>query len=847
MPNKRRSNETAAKAVDKVDLDDEDIDEDEAFNSDDERRWGHFFDTSSKKSSKKMASDNDQDSQSSSDDNGDDDGILSNDDDSADGDDGQYMLELLENLDDKNKKKSAELTSGRHYSTPESEFSASVVQGTHLTMEQLMSGITNTKGFSCLAKSIATISGGSNKLTTAKTPASRIMSERAMRKVQYEEQSKNVSLWTEAIQENRKAETLDFRCKERMCVTREGLVSTFTPATDFEKEIEKALEAAGAATEEDIQRKEQASVFGGNGELYDDDLGAATLTLQEYKRRHGELAKMRALMFYEEIKMHHINKIKSKKYRKIRKKQRHNTKQKELEAQLDDNPELLKELQEKEEMERMKERMTLAHKNTSKWAKQQLGRKGKIDVETRRALSEQIRIGDELRRKMRSVYDDDNDEEEEDDSNLISQARLILQETSDDFASNQDAEENHENSKATGVFKMAFMQRGLQLQRERAKQEARKLLEELERNLTDDDDNNNSTDNDEKLKQMQPYIERKQTAVSTTEAAKIVSVGKLVANTLQFGKYNALETSGNINIGGEDCSISLRTPNDEKITKACAPIASHSNHSEENDPRKKAGPSANASINIVDSSSINPWMSSKVKKSSTKRKRNDIIVDVKEAAFALSSDYSPINDETTTKLNTSNSFPDSKISISDDNGKTGMMMTVHLTQEQLVRRAFAAPTDAELLEELEQEKNALQDNSKKRKDDGMKVAQGWGSWAGDGVELKTTNINKKFPKHLQPPPPKKTVDAKKTKETKKTVILNDRRIKKSLKFQIPHIPYPYRSREEYEKAMAGAIGQEWNVSGAVKSMTRSEIQTTKGRIIAPISKKAKIKRAPAKF
>ena len=92
---------------------------------------------------------------------------------------------------------------------------------------------------------------------------------------------------------------------------------------------------------------------------------------------------------------------------------------------------------------------------------------GKIDVETRRALSEQIRIGDELRRKMRSVYDDDNDEEEEDDSNLISQARLILQETSDDFASNQDAEENHDKSKATGVFKMAFMQRGLQLQRER--------------------------------------------------------------------------------------------------------------------------------------------------------------------------------------------------------------------------------------------------------------------------------------------------------------------------------------------------------------------------------------------
>lgn len=57
---------------------------------------------------------------------------------------------------------------------------------------------------------------------------------------------------------------------------------------------------------------------------------------QEYKKRHGELAKMRALMFYEEQKRHRINKIKSKKYRKIQKRKREREKDAEEEgARLD--------------------------------------------------------------------------------------------------------------------------------------------------------------------------------------------------------------------------------------------------------------------------------------------------------------------------------------------------------------------------------------------------------------------------------------------------------------------------------------------------------------------------------
>ena len=47
--------------------------------------------------------------------------------------------------------------------------------------------------------------------------------------------------------------------------------------------------------------------------------------------------------------------------------------------------------------------------------------------------------------------------------------------------------------------------------------------------------------------------------------------------------------------------------------------------------------------------------------------------------------------------------------------------------------------------------------------------------------------------------------------------------------------------------MSGAIGKEWNVTSAVKELTRKEVITRAGKIIKPLSIKAKVKKPPAKF
>lgn len=134
------------------------------------------------------------------------------------------------------------------------------------------------------------------------------------------------------------------------------------------------------------------------------------------------------------------------------------------------------------------------------------------------------------------------------------------------------------------------------------------------------------------------------------------------------------------------------------------------------------------------------------------------------------------------------------------------------------------------------------DHSKKEQE--SKFVSGWGAWAGEGAPA--PKPPKSLPKRLAPPE-KKIKRRKREDDGKKNVIINAKRIKKTAKFQLENIPYPFSSREQYERAMGGAIGKEWNVTSAVKDMTRADVLTKAGKMIKAISKKAKTKRAPAKF
>jgi U3 small nucleolar RNA-associated protein 14 len=189
--------------------------------------------------------------------------------------------------------------------------------------------------------------------------------------------------------------------------------------------------------------------------------------------RRAELAKLRALLFFKEQKQKKIAKIKSKTYRKIAKKaaQRSSLSVEELNA-LD--PERAKEEQHRLEFERAKERMTLKHKNTGKWAKRMLGRNDTTGSETHKALMEQLEVGERLRLKIEGIQSESDGNYSGEDGNVTLDALEELQSLRQEVETTQVSTQ--------GLFSMKFMQRGMEAQI----RETKEAILEAEKDFTEE-------------------------------------------------------------------------------------------------------------------------------------------------------------------------------------------------------------------------------------------------------------------------------------------------------------------------------------------------------------------------
>ncbi len=845
-PSKQLDSRRQPKIVESVqDSDDEEIDEDEAFNSEDERMFGHFFESKGAKRNERESEGDESDDDVTSEEDGDED---NSDDEDEEDDGGQYMLDLLNKLEavgNKNKDTSKGDSVAQMAKVAESEYSSSISKK-GLTLDNLMEGLEDTQGFKNLQKTF------SKQQTAIPAPLDKVIADRTQRKMAYEKERQDISRWTKVVQENRQAETLDFKPKERLNITRDTLVDKFEPTTDFEKELEEALEQAGQQDEEAVLKAEEQAL--------QDDLGANRLTMEEYKKRRGQLAQIRALMFYHEQKRHHIKKIKSKKYRRIRKKQRERLKDSALEAAMEDDTELANELKEKEEVARIQERMTLAHKNTSKWAKRVLKRGKNVDMETRRALSAQLKRGDDLRRKMMGDEDDNSDNDSDED--LVQSTRQVL----------EDIEATDPTKGKSGLFKLSFMQKGLLKQRDKARDETQRLLSELQSNEGEDDDEN-VQDDDSRNEEMK----QKEIIASDSEMKHIMKSGELIATTLAFGNSNTISTSGGIDIdidisGGSRNQTDGLPMNDDDVKRSGVGEAMSTEHvstleskkvqtDTTSSPQKKNKASAKAATkdaqkvtqvsakkSTIEAEEENPWLRStetysKPSTSTNTKSNNNTsskrgIVDIEGAANIL--DSSENNPNVPAKV--------PQDSMAEESADKKITM---LSQEELIRRAFASTSEKEIDDEFQKEKDAMvAENDPTRqvaKDKASNEVVGWGSWAGTGAPPPPRR-KKPLPAKLQAPTKKEDPKRKRKDEGKPDVIINQKRLKKTAStFMLGNVPHPFTSRAEYEQAMLGGIGREWNVTSSFKDMTRPDILTRAGKIIQPISKRAKVARAPAKF
>ncbi|SCV02000.1 LAME_0G19922g1_1 [Lachancea meyersii CBS 8951] len=604
------------------------------------------------------------------------------------------------------------------------------------------------------------------KTQALNVPLPQRIQQRHDRKAAYEISKDEVNKWRDVVQQNRQAEHLSFPLNPQ---TQHNDGTMFTPSeravgTELEQKVDSLLETSKLAD------PVKESTF--------EEIATAKMSPEEMKKRTAEVRLMRELMFREERKAKRIKKIKSKAYRRIKKKE------------LLKNKELIEESEEESDNDRdaarARERMSLKHKTTSKWAKDMVKHGMTKDKQTREEMEEMLRQGERLRSKIAGH-----------ESGSESDSGLSDIENSENSRNASEESKLRDNLGKTGVMNMAFM-KNAEARRAEANKESIAQLRDLESG-----NDGTSLDNEEV----------RGANVTINAGRRIYAPGtedsKLEADEAEKAAEQDLK---------DDDSRSLVNQMTKKSNKKNG---------------AKSGKSPKTKTNkYEENEELNPWLVGSGDESSTKKSNKINVIDEHSSKLAKSANKIAKNQaKRSAQASKKGSGTEEQLLDVDSTNKMDLVDPYSqqeedidgfmFKQQEVIAEAFAGD-DVE--DKFQQEKKRVAIDEDDKVED--VTLPGWGDWAGAGAaptkkrKFKTT---------------KGTVEKDKRKDKNlKNVIINEKVNKKNLKYQSSAVPFPFESREQYERSLRMPLGQEWTSRTSHQRMIKPRIMTKRGTVIDPL-------------
>jgi U3 small nucleolar RNA-associated protein 14 len=171
------------------------------------------------------------------------------------------------------------------------------------------------------------------------------------------------------------------------------------------------------------------------------------LSVEEVASRRAQIMKTRELMFRAEMKAKRVARIKSKTYRRLKRRAKGKQGGEESGSEGPEAPL-------KREAERAKERATLRHKSTGKWAKM-MRRRGEMDDDQRQDMVEMLERGEKLRMKIQGSKESGDSDDDNDDGEDVAQLKARV---FDELAELKRDDSDPAKSKGKTIFDMKFMQ-----------------------------------------------------------------------------------------------------------------------------------------------------------------------------------------------------------------------------------------------------------------------------------------------------------------------------------------------------------------------------------------------------
>eukprot|EP00605_Chrysophyceae_sp_TOSAG23-4_P000545 GSChrysophyteH1.ASY1.ANO1.614.1 assembled CDS len=694
-----------------------------------------------------------------------------------------------------------------------------------VTMDALLNALDGEKNLGVVKAKLNDL----EKNLAAPVYVEKVTADRAERVFAYDGSQADMGKWQDSVRVNRSARTLDVAQDVRIKANYKNLVRKHEPTTDMEKEIAMVLVKSGA-TEEAAEAAEE------------DELGARNLSVEELRQRQADLAKTRALLFYEQMKRHRINKIKSKAYHRIKKRQRVRKGQ-ETALLAEQDPELLQKLQDDAATKRVRERMSLRHKSSGKFAKEML-RHGHGNKSMREAYNESITLGNELNEQVYADPSAGNDDGEDSDDGMSdsmsdqetsrSGKKVVAKKASKALRKAgvfHNDEENSENDdvvdgKYKKLFEMDFMKKAREQQKERAREEAQSVLreiEDMEAEYASDSDDHGETEKKTPTSEAIAAAKQKMTGLFSKNGGMLLKKKPAVVTKVESEIEDASSIAAQAQSGKSSADAN---PQDEPAQSAANPwLAEPTSKRAKAQNAKKASGAKQTTVQKALDTIIN---SSSISSGGNNPKSKKSMVEVKSSVSTGSTKVSQGNGK---EGNAGNADPGKQREEKKE-------LLEARAQEDLVNMAFAGP-------DLEDEFNQFKDKAvndelgidEKKKKIVQDVKAGWGDWAGPGpngtqVSAKILNKRDKLMKAAEEEAEQKRKGRKDTKMA--NVMLSDRRIKTAAKFKVADIPHPFTSRAEYEKSLTMPVGEEWNASHVVRQNTKPDIFMRAGRVVEPI-------------
>ncbi|KAF6010249.1 hypothetical protein HII12_002956 [Brettanomyces bruxellensis] len=514
------------------------------------------------------------------------------------------------------------------------------------------------------------------------------------------------------------------------------------PLNKLETKLEQVIKASNS------ESKKTEDVF--------EKIETAKISKADLIKRTNELRLMRELMYRGQKDSKRLKRIKSKAYRRIMKKERLKNKR------LAEEAEGITEDAEEDAYERAKERMTLKHKNNSSWARKMIKSGMSKDSESREEMEEMMRREASLQiEELRNIQEGGATKVFKEKANAVNvnlnsgrriytpQAAVAAEHLNKGMEKVAKEVEDDESRDLDHRLRKNVSAQNLKLKQTRRQKGANDVTQEA--NVHKSENQNQSDSNDE----FNPWMDAEEDITDKT--------------------------------GHHSSKIQVVDKNSSKTVKAAAKI--EKKRLKEMERRKrKSHEDTSADVQIADKSTIK------------------II-----------------------------GFKKRKTSDDDDDDDDDRLHT--FKQKDLIRDAFAGDdvieeefeAEKKEVEDFEDDKEVVEDTlpgwgswtgddestNKNKRGKGKKGR--WGK-----REPKTTIVEGVVSRN------------KRKDKNRKNVIINERVNKKNEKYLADKVPYPYKTWAQYERSLRTPLGQDWNSKSTYRKINTPAVITKFGDVINPL-------------